>query len=376
MSKQPARHKPRDGGGRYHGRNLPEELKGSNEAAEVWEAAKSVSVANQIIEVRNWRVEWRPRGALATGKRGDLYIIPPIGCGFGRPIRSLSALGDILALRHAALQGGSSVWEPPTRSSLIEVRLSADDLKAHGEAVDEDAIVWRRAEVRKVEMGLGGSFRVVVHMLSGEALVRWCSAWDECIAWRRIDGQPLFAPTRPGKRSIRRGRCGQCAGCAAVECGACSACRDKPKFGGKGSMKQACAKRRCANPSLPVNADRHVSEEPTPQCQKAGSTYSYLDAVIVGGRDADAETGGNAETGWDDQVVAAREVDNAALRRQLLDMHRCANLYRLAAEEITHAAMSIYPLALAEDGALTRPTCFTRALPSMPPLSYVLPCVL
>ena len=275
-SSAPARHRPRDGGGHYSQRELPEELAGSEEAADVWEAAKSACASRRLIEVRGWRVEWRPRAggghssyAHGGGKRGDLYLFPPrdgpSGAQGGRPIRSLSALGDVLMLRYQAQQTGGSVWTPPMRGSLVEVRLSEEEIEALDDGsgtADDESLMWRRAEVRKVELGLGGSFQVCVHTASGEpdeSCMRWCTAWDECAAWRRIDGQPLFARTRPGKR---RGRCGECSGCIATDCGRCSACKDKPKFGGPGTAKQACVRRRCINPTLPIGNEASAADEP------------------------------------------------------------------------------------------------------------------
>ena len=43
----------------------------------------------------------------------------------------------------------------------------------------------------------------------------------------------------------RKRRCGQCEGCRTPNCGVCGACVDMPRFGGKGSCKQACRMRRC-----------------------------------------------------------------------------------------------------------------------------------
>ena len=151
------------------------------------------------------------------------------------------------------------------RGSLVEVRLSEEEIEALDDGsgtADDESLMWRRAEVRKVELGLGGSFQVCVHTASGEpdeSCMRWCTAWDECAAWRRIDGQPLFARTRPGKR---RGRCGECSGCIATDCGRCSACKDKPKFGGPGTAKQACVRRRCINPTLPIGNEASAADEP------------------------------------------------------------------------------------------------------------------
>ena len=44
----------------------------------------------------------------------------------------------------------------------------------------------------------------------------------------------------------RRRRCQTCEGCRkTVDCGVCRFCRDKPKFGGRGTLKQACITKRC-----------------------------------------------------------------------------------------------------------------------------------
>ena len=51
----------------------------------------------------------------------------------------------------------------------------------------------------------------------------------------------MFKFTVRGKRR----RCGACDGCTAEDCGECRFCIDKPKFGGKGVLKQACIFRSC-----------------------------------------------------------------------------------------------------------------------------------
>ncbi|KAL9185901.1 hypothetical protein ACHAXT_003678 [Thalassiosira profunda] len=40
-------------------------------------------------------------------------------------------------------------------------------------------------------------------------------------------------------------RCGECLACTRDDCGACRYCLDMPKFGGPGSLKQACVERTC-----------------------------------------------------------------------------------------------------------------------------------
>lgn len=46
-----------------------------------------------------------------------------------------------------------------------------------------------------------------------------------------------------GKR--KKVACGQCVGCKTKDCGTCRFCQDKPKFGGKGTLKQKCLQRHC-----------------------------------------------------------------------------------------------------------------------------------
>ena len=50
----------------------------------------------------------------------------------------------------------------------------------------------------------------------------------------------------------KRKRCQQCCGCQAQDCGECKQCLDKPKYGGKGTKKQCCVKRRCIQMITPI----------------------------------------------------------------------------------------------------------------------------
>jgi hypothetical protein len=60
------------------------------------------------------------------------------------------------------------------------------------------------------------------------------------------------SPVEVGKR---RERCRLCIGCLREDCGFCRYCRDKPKFGGKNSLKQACEKKSCTGPSMVLVTD-------------------------------------------------------------------------------------------------------------------------
>ena len=44
---------------------------------------------------------------------------------------------------------------------------------------------------------------------------------------------------------MKKKRCGKCAGCTATECAQCKYCLDKPKYGGRGTLKKSCIKREC-----------------------------------------------------------------------------------------------------------------------------------
>ena len=50
--------------------------------------------------------------------------------------------------------------------------------------------------------------------------------------------------------ALRRKRCGSCDGCRSNDCGDCHFCRDMVRFGGKGTLKQCCEKRKCTNIQL------------------------------------------------------------------------------------------------------------------------------
>ena len=503
-----SRHKPRHAAGAYATRMLPEELLASEEAVEVWEAAKSASHTKPLIAVRGWKIEWRPRPG-GGGKKGDLYIWQPGSNGAGaadsqhglallsgRPIRSLSALQDVLALRHAAQQAGGQVWAPPLRGSLVEVHV---DVTAAGRAVDaaanapsavpaavgateeaadpaaaaadaasaaaaaadgasasesaqgaedgEEAAVasddggepsapaadaaavapeaegatspggcggegspgaWRRAEVRRVELGLGGSFQVCVYDASGEpdeAALLWCTAFNENATWRRLAGEPVFAPRRPGAagRSLGAGkatggkrvrRCGECAGCIHDECGECSACLDKPRFGGPGRMKQACKRRTCMQPILPAEAFGEGDENGAQRANAlyggagggarmdvAGDDDDDSDSVSVDVVDAEADEaeeggvggagGGGVALSPDEVELQQAEAEAARLRRQLGKLHALASSYREKAEEVSTAARYLFPLAHAAvglaGGSLEAPDCFHAPLPPLPP---------
>ena len=51
----------------------------------------------------------------------------------------------------------------------------------------------------------------------------------------------------------RKTRCFKCSGCLAEDCGICKYCVDKPKYGGKGVLKQSCLKRKCSEIQHQVN---------------------------------------------------------------------------------------------------------------------------
>jgi hypothetical protein len=64
----------------------------------------------------------------------------------------------------------------------------------------------------------------------------------------------------------RRSRCNACAGCRAVDCGQCRTCRNSTRFGGPGTLRQACEHRRCS---------RMVARPP--KIAKHGNFETYCD---------------------------------------------------------------------------------------------------
>ncbi|GAB1603167.1 histone-lysine N-methyltransferase 2A-like isoform X2 [Argonauta hians] len=60
-------------------------------------------------------------------------------------------------------------------------------------------------------------------------------------------------------RRRRKVRCKQCEGCVADDCGTCVYCLDKPKYGGKNVIKQACINRRCKFPRYTKFATPYIA---------------------------------------------------------------------------------------------------------------------
>ena len=52
-------------------------------------------------------------------------------------------------------------------------------------------------------------------------------------------------PSELRKKRTRRRVCGECPGCLTEDCGACKNCLDKPRFGGKNTIKQKCRQKIC-----------------------------------------------------------------------------------------------------------------------------------
>ncbi|KAL7551044.1 hypothetical protein ACHAWF_014255 [Thalassiosira exigua] len=69
----------------------------------------------------------------------------------------------------------------------------------------------------------------------------------------------------------RKMKCGECKACLRDDCGKCVNCLDKPKFGGPGTQKQACVKRKCpflrfappakATPQLPKEKRKAIKSQ-------------------------------------------------------------------------------------------------------------------
>ena len=100
---------------------LPEELQDSEEARGVWRAAQQASEGVPHQEANGWLIKYRMR-ASATSKLGDLYLHPPPderGV-TSKVVRSMSALHDVLLLRHEARVMGAA-WQPPRQGHYVEL---------------------------------------------------------------------------------------------------------------------------------------------------------------------------------------------------------------------------------------------------------------
>ena len=69
------------------------------------------------------------------------------------------------------------------------------------------------------------------------------------------NGSPSFDNSPKNRRHprqrVRMSRCGKCIGCNSKNCGKCYKCLDMVKYGGPGTLKQACEKRQCIDPQMP-----------------------------------------------------------------------------------------------------------------------------
>ena len=118
------RHKPRNSGCRN--RELPPELRESEEAKAVWAASLAASDKARRQETHGWTIIWTPR---PHGKAGDFYAYPPEHKQpHRRQLRSYSAVIDWLLIRHDTSSTGGAAWQPPERTQLIEVLCSAGEL--------------------------------------------------------------------------------------------------------------------------------------------------------------------------------------------------------------------------------------------------------
>ena len=61
-----------------------------------------------------------------------------------------------------------------------------------------------------------------------------------------------------GSLGKRKRRCYKCSGCLADDCGTCKYCLNKTKFGGNGTLKQCCSKRKCTEVHLSTSKSKGV----------------------------------------------------------------------------------------------------------------------
>jgi len=73
------------------------------------------------------------------------------------------------------------------------------------------------------------------------------------------NGEGITETKRAKKKYKTAKACGSCEACLRDDCGQCRNCFDKPKFGGKNTIKKKCEKRTCLN--LEKDKQEEVVEE-------------------------------------------------------------------------------------------------------------------
>ena len=86
--------------------------------------------------------------------------------------------------------------------------------------------------------------KVVRQKVSEASLLLWFAQQSQVEPHKRI--KHGGGGGNPSPRLTQKYRCGKCDECLVGDCGCCASCLDKPKFGGRGSRKQACQMRRCS----------------------------------------------------------------------------------------------------------------------------------
>ncbi|XP_064595526.1 LOW QUALITY PROTEIN: histone-lysine N-methyltransferase 2A-like [Liolophura sinensis] len=118
-------------------------------------------------------------------------------------------------------------------------------------------------------------------------------------------------------RGVRRRkvRCNECKGCRASDCGQCIYCQDKPKFGGKSILKQACAERRCSNPRYTKAATKAFIRPKTvmEKCESSPSVDSPDAGSPAESRTAGLQT--SSPTGQTVSLYTAQTTDTTGFSR-------------------------------------------------------------
>lgn len=121
----------------------------------------------------------------------------------------------------------AQVLQSSHQSEFVEPTQCTQSSQAGKEATENET-TKHIGTLKKVEQALGNMF---IEIVSYYVHTTWCNFVLIHVCNNYIGS--------------KRKRCRQCSRCQAQDCGACKMCLDKPKFGGKGRLKQCCVKRRC-----------------------------------------------------------------------------------------------------------------------------------
>ena len=168
----------------------------------------------------------------------------------------------------------------------LDLRLKLSLLKSWWENRDKLAKIKslkdKKAELNRSKAQLGESLMDVDQAGSETTLEESSQSVIAGSAPTNVDNSKSVEKKKRNKKV-----CGNCPGCEAEDCGECKHCKDKPKFGGKNTIKQRCLVRLC----LVQEEERKLARETKGKVKRKSSNCLSADLSSSSGiSPEDAET--------------------------------------------------------------------------------------